>query len=111
MSDITIIYLAQVAYIYFYFVELQMPEGIRKMNIEDRRRYMKIIKTGTEIRHYVRIQVIGENGVGKTCLVRRLLKENIDDVTSTDGVDIAVTKCKIRLHDGVWIFGQGMGEF
>lgn len=90
------------------FLEFQIPEEIRKMSIEDRQLYTKIIKTGTEVRYNVRIQVIGENGVGKTCLVKRLLKEDIDDVTSTDGVDIVVRKCKIRLHDGKWIIGQGM---
>jgi GTPase SAR1 family protein len=31
--------------------------------------------------------IVGENGVGKTCLMRRLLGEDIDDVTSTDGID------------------------
>ncbi|VDI58566.1 Hypothetical predicted protein, partial [Mytilus galloprovincialis] len=88
------------------FSKLQMPEEIRKMSLEDRQLYTEIIRTGTEIRYFVRIQIIGENGVGKTCLLRRLLKEDIDDVTSTDGVDIVVRKCKIRLRDGKWIIGQ-----
>ncbi|CAG2203599.1 unnamed protein product [Mytilus edulis] len=39
---------------------------------------------------------------GKTCLLRRLLKDSIDGVTSTDGVDICVGRCKINIQDGKW---------
>lgn len=92
----------------FLFTELQMPKEIRKMSIADQQLYTEIMKNGTEARYNVRIQIIGENGVGKTCLVRRLLNETIDDVTSTDGVDIVVRKCKIRLRDEKWIIGLGM---
>jgi GTPase SAR1 family protein len=52
--------------------------------------------------------IVGENGVGKTCLMRRLLGEDIDDVTSTDGIDIVIRKCKIRLSDGKWIVNEGI---
>jgi GTPase SAR1 family protein len=52
--------------------------------------------------------IVGENGVGKTCLMRRLLGKDIDDVTSTDGIDVVIRKCKIRLSDGKWILNEGI---
>ena len=64
------------------------------------------MQTGTEIRQYVRIQVIGKDRVGKTSLVRRLLGKQLDDVISTDGIDIDKT-CQIRTSDGEWIVGEG----
>lgn len=46
--------------------------------------------------------IVGKESVGKTCVMRRLLKESIDDVVSTDGVDIVVRRCKINIADGKW---------
>lgn len=68
---------------------------------------MEAIKTGTEDRRYVRIQVIGKHGVGKSSLVRRLLNETIHDIESTDGIDI-IKKCEIRISDGKWFVVKGM---
>lgn len=59
-----------------------------------------------EKRYYVRIMIVGKESVGKTCLVRRLLKESIDDVTSTDGIDITVHQCKIDIDDGKWMIDK-----
>ncbi|VDI59317.1 Hypothetical predicted protein [Mytilus galloprovincialis] len=36
--------------------------------------------------------------------MRRLLKESIQGVESTDGINIDVAKCKIRIRDGKWIY-------
>ncbi|CAG2228075.1 unnamed protein product [Mytilus edulis] len=63
------------------------------------------IKDGTEIRRYVRIQVIGKDGVGKSSLVRRLVGDSNMKVNSTDGIDI-VKKCQIRTTDGEWVIGK-----
>jgi GTPase SAR1 family protein len=78
------------------------------MDEKDKDMYLEIIKSGTERRYYIRLMIVGENGVGKTCLMRRLLGEDIDDVTSTDGIDIVIRKCKIRLSDGKWIVNEGI---
>lgn len=67
---------------------------------------MDTIQSRYEVRKYVRIQVIGKDGVGKTSLVRRLLKQDLKDVTSTDGIDIS-RKCHIKESDGTWIFDNG----
>lgn len=69
---------------------------------------MNAKQSGTEIRNYVRIVVIGKQRVGKTSLVRRLLflENGKYDGTSTDGIEI-YRKCQIRKTDGKWFVGAG----
>ncbi|XP_063410635.1 probable serine/threonine-protein kinase roco6 [Mytilus trossulus] len=62
----------------------------------------------TEKRYFVRVMIVGKESAGKTCLLRRLLKEDITDVSSTDGVDIVVRRCKINIEDGTWTIGKGI---
>ncbi|XP_052097433.1 uncharacterized protein LOC127732435 [Mytilus californianus] len=64
----------------------------------------------TENRYFVRIMIVGKESAGKTCLLRRLLKEDISDVSSTDGVDIDVRRCKINIKDGKWIIGKEIDD-
>ncbi|CAC5404128.1 unnamed protein product [Mytilus coruscus] len=75
---------------------------------DERNTYMKAIQSGTEVRKYVRIQVIGKDRVGKTSLVHRLLGYKTHDGKSTDGIAIN-RKCQIRTSDGggEWIVGEG----
>lgn len=61
----------------------------------------------TEKRYSVRIMIVGKAEAGKTCLLRRLLKESIDDVSSTKGVEIVIRRCKIDIGDGNWIIDRG----
>lgn len=75
-------------------------------SIEEKNTYLNALQSGEEERRYVRIQVIGKEKVGKTSLVRRLLGQEINDVVSTDGIDIYKT-CQIRTSDGKWIVGEG----
>ena len=67
---------------------------------------MEILKSGTERRYIIRIMIVGPFGVGKTCLLRRLLKKDIHDAISTNGIDIS--RCKVQLNNGRWIFDDGM---
>ncbi|CAG2218160.1 unnamed protein product [Mytilus edulis] len=64
----------------------------------------------SEKRYFVRTMIVGKETVGKTCLLRRLLKEDISDVTSTDGVDIVVRRCKINIDDGTWTIGKEIDD-
>ncbi|XP_076084523.1 uncharacterized protein LOC143055275 [Mytilus galloprovincialis] len=53
--------------------------------------------------HFARLVFIGKNGVGKTSLMRRLLWQKKEDVTSTESTDgIEVEKCNINIADGEW---------
>ncbi|CAG2184693.1 unnamed protein product [Mytilus edulis] len=75
----------------------------------ERKTYMDAVQSGTEVRKYVRIQVIGKDRVGKTSLVHRLLGYKKHDGKSTDGIAID-RKCLIRESDGEWIVGDVVTE-
>ncbi|XP_052074584.1 probable serine/threonine-protein kinase roco8 [Mytilus californianus] len=64
----------------------------------------------SEKRYFVRIMIVGKKSTEKTCLLRRLLKEDISDVPSTDGVDIVVRRCKINIEDGKWIVEKDIDD-
>ncbi|CAC5372593.1 TTN [Mytilus coruscus] len=82
----------------------EIPDAVKQMSEHNRNMFLKAAKTGTAVRYYIRIMIVGENGVGKTCLLRRLMNEHIDDVKSTDGINIEVKKCKINRHTQKWMF-------
>ncbi|CAC5404652.1 unnamed protein product [Mytilus coruscus] len=84
-----------------------LPEAINLLQEKEKARYIELMQSSeVEKRYFVRIMVVGKEFVGKTCLVRRLLMEGIDDVSSTDGVDIVVHRCKIDLDDGKWMIDK-----
>ncbi|CAC5384438.1 unnamed protein product [Mytilus coruscus] len=90
---------------------LVLPEAIKHLSERDKIRYNKLMQTSkTENRYFVRIMLVGKEFAGKTCLLRRLLKESISDVSSTDGVDIVVRRCKINIKDGKWIIGKEIDD-
>lgn len=70
---------------------------------------MTKIADGKEIRKYVRINVIGKGGVGKTSLVHRLLGRNIEGLISTDGIEIHKS-CQIKTSNGEWVVGKGKSD-
>ncbi|XP_063448129.1 uncharacterized protein LOC134727678 [Mytilus trossulus] len=73
---------------------------------EERKKREKVISSEMENRHFLRIMIVGKERVGKTCLLKRLLNESIDKVSSTDGVQVVVRQCKIDIKDGKWIIGK-----
>ena len=85
-----------------------MPKEIKEMSLHDRENFLKAAQSGTKPRYYIRIMIVGEQSVGKTCLLRRLMNEGIDDVVSTDGINIEVRKCQVSLADGRWFFFRGL---
>ncbi|CAG2257345.1 unnamed protein product [Mytilus edulis] len=88
-----------------------LPDAINQLSEEDKIRYITLMQSSEiEKRYNVRIMIVGKESAGKTCLLRRLLKEDISDVTSTDGVDIVVRRCKINIEDGKWTIGKGIND-
>ena len=85
-----------------------IPPIIWKMGQNAGHLYKEILLSGVEKRHVIRIMIVGPFGVGKTCLMRRLLKKDLKGVTSTDGINIMIMRCKVRLKDGTWMFSEGM---
>ncbi|XP_052073787.1 uncharacterized protein LOC127711717 isoform X3 [Mytilus californianus] len=88
----------------FAVVLFLIYKDLKSLNPEEKQTILESINKGEEIYPHIRLVIIGENGVGKTCLMRRLLKQSILGVESTDGIDIDVAKCKIRIRDGKWIY-------
>ncbi|CAG2256274.1 TTN [Mytilus edulis] len=68
-----------------------LPEPFKQLPARDRIKYNEIMQSSKT-----------EN--------RRLLKEDIDDVTSTDGVDIVVRRCKINTEDGEWTIDKDIDD-
>ncbi|XP_076083620.1 uncharacterized protein LOC143054482 [Mytilus galloprovincialis] len=81
--------------------------------------YLKLLKSGSEKKRDIRLVIVGKKGAGKTSLVNRLFKEgkkdggltslfkrlfgrNNADVTSTNGLEIHVIKCKAKFGDSIW---------
>ncbi|CAC5421826.1 unnamed protein product [Mytilus coruscus] len=88
-----------------------LNEAINHLPEEDKIRFNKLLQTEkTENRYFIRIMIVGKESTGKTCLLRRLLKKSISGVTSTDGVDIVVRRCKINIKDGTWIIGKDINN-
>lgn len=88
-----------------------MPDVIKRMPLEDRKRYLRTAKEGTMKRRHIRIMIVGKYSAGKTCLMRRLLNEKIDDVVSTDGINVEIRRCRVQLSDGQWMFSKGLCFF
>ncbi|CAG2250963.1 unnamed protein product [Mytilus edulis] len=84
----------------------EMPETIKNMSVYDREEFLKAANTGTTTRYNIRVMIVGKQSAGKTCLLRRLMNEEIDDVISTDGINIERRKCHIDIKTGEWYFSS-----
>lgn len=84
-----------------------MPETIQQMAVHDREQFLRAAKSGTGKRYYIRVMIVGESSAGKTCLLRRLMNKQINDVKSTDGIDIDRRTCQIDVNTGDWHFSTG----
>ncbi|CAG2227947.1 unnamed protein product [Mytilus edulis] len=71
--------LQETEYLFDDFVDRNASDN--KTNVCSKRdEFMKAAKSGTTIRYNCRVMIVGENEVGKTSLLRRLMNEQIDDV-------------------------------
>lgn len=81
-----------------------MPKTIKQMSHHDREEFLNAAKSGTTKRYNIRVMIVGESSAGKTCLLRRLMNERIDDVVSTDGLDIKRRTCQVDVNTAKWYF-------
>lgn len=64
--------------------------------------YLNLLKSGSEKKRDIRLVIVGKKGSGKTSLVKRLFEEEIEEVPSTNGIDIHRIRCKANSDDGIW---------
>ncbi|KAL3887678.1 hypothetical protein ACJMK2_000072 [Sinanodonta woodiana] len=67
--------------------------------------YQKALDAGKEKVYNIRVMVVGQFGVGKTTLIKRLLGQPVDiaERKSTEGIDVHKHCCKLSLDKGEWI--------
>ncbi|CAC5416398.1 RHOB [Mytilus coruscus] len=70
----------------------QIPLTIWKMGKAAEEQYREVLQSCVENRYMERLPVVGLFGVRKTCLTRKLLRKQISDVTSTNGIEIMTQK-------------------
>lgn len=88
-------------------INLQPPQKLFSEYKEGIDLYKELLETKSEELYYIKLVVLGQEMVGKTSLVRRLLHESISEVKSTSGIDINVNKYGISLRTGEWQFHKG----
>lgn len=81
-------------------VNQQPPQKLFSESRKGINLYKSLVETQSVEMYYIRLVVLGQEGVGKTTLVKRLLQESTSEVKSTNGIEINVDKCGISLHDG-----------
>lgn len=74
--------------------------------LQEMLKYIKETERETEVRRYVRINVIGRDCKGNFSLVRHLLENNTSDAIGNDGICI-VNRMYIRKDDNEWIVNKG----
>ncbi|KAL4234304.1 hypothetical protein ACF0H5_005955 [Mactra antiquata] len=79
-----------------------LPLALENLEVEDRRLYSTLLENGSVRTYNVRLMFVGLFGAGKTSTARRIMGKEIDDVTSTDGIDVYIGKCKVELTTGEW---------
>ncbi|KAK3598547.1 hypothetical protein CHS0354_010723 [Potamilus streckersoni] len=82
-----------------------IPLEILRMDDKSIQLYKAALRDGKEKIYNLRVMVVGQFGVGKTTLIKRLLGKpvNISERKSTEGIDVYKHCCKISLETGEWI--------
>ncbi|XP_076085955.1 uncharacterized protein LOC143056690 [Mytilus galloprovincialis] len=84
-----------------------IPEVLSRLDHESVSTYLTCLKDGKERSNGIRLVIVGRKNTGKTCLTKRLLKESVENVQKTNGIEIHTLKCRGKVDDGDWIFHDG----
>lgn len=84
-----------------------IPEVLSRLDHESVSTYLTCLKDGKERSNGIRLVIVGRKNTGKTCLTKRLLKESVENVKKTNGIEIHTLKCRGKVDDGDWIFHDG----
>lgn len=97
-------------FITFYITDVLehiLPPAINNMNESAIQTFREALEEGHEHFHHVRVMVVGYHGAGKSSLTKRLLRENVEHVKSTEGVEIFTKRGRFQLSDHKWIKYDG----
>ena len=97
----------QHVFTFCYILEYDLPPAITKMDESAIQTFRDALEEGHEHFHHVRVMVVGYHGAGKSSLTKRLLRENVEHVQSTDGVEIFTKRGRFQLSDYKWIKYDG----
>ena len=66
--------------------------------------FNEVLKLGMEENYDIRVMAVGQAGVGKSTLTRRMLKlpVKIKEYNSTNGIEVHIHCCQIDLDTGKW---------
>ena len=85
-----------------------MPNEIQNLDPGDMQLYMKMLETGQISTYNMRLMFVGLYSAGKTSTARRMLGRDVQDVSSTDGIDVYIGKCKVDIRNKTWATIDGM---
>ena len=73
--------------------------------------FRHILRNGIEENYHIRVMFVGNEGVGNSTLVRRLLRKpvNIKKYNSTNGIDVHIHSCAVDIETGIWCFDETRG--
>ncbi|CAG2198883.1 unnamed protein product [Mytilus edulis] len=87
--------------------ERLIPEVLTRLDHESVNTYLNCLKDGEEKSNRIRLAIVGRKNTGKTCLTKRLLRESVEHVQKTNGIEIHTLKCRGKVDEGDWIFHDG----
>ena len=70
--------------------------------------FHQILRNGVEENYHIRVMLVGNEGVGKSTLLRRLLRKpvKIKTYNSTNGIDVHIHSCNVDIETGEWCFDE-----
>ncbi|CAC5398466.1 unnamed protein product [Mytilus coruscus] len=81
-----------------------IPEVLSRLDHESVSTYLSCLKDGEERSNRIRLVIVGRKNTGKTCLTKRLLKESLENVQKTNGIEIHTLKCRGKVEERGWVF-------
>ncbi|XP_045191536.2 uncharacterized protein LOC123548395 [Mercenaria mercenaria] len=79
-----------------------LQDDLANLDPADMQLYEKLLQEGWVETYNIRLMFVGLFGAGKTSTARRIMGKEIDDVTSTDGIDVYIGKCRVDLSSNKW---------
>ncbi|KAK3611478.1 hypothetical protein CHS0354_039089 [Potamilus streckersoni] len=92
--------------------DVLIPVEVLKMDAKSLHIYKEALRGGKEKVYNIRVMVVGQYGVGKTTLTKRLLGKDVDisERKSTEGIDVHIECSQVSLASGEWTAQEKSSE-